>query len=143
LYRRGHRRTFNALPAGEREPLAGPYGTTKALLEYDATNWRAAADQARLAVKYAPGRESRLVQALAIAALPDHEVPLRQAASCLQPVSEPGPAQVPGGGTGREPVAARWIASPPTPNERPPPCQATTVASLPAPCRCFCSPRPC
>lgn len=82
---------INALPAGERGQFAGPYSTTKAWLEYDATNWRAAADQAKLAVKYAPGRESRLVQALAIAALPDHEVPLRTAAAYLQPASEPGP----------------------------------------------------
>lgn len=42
-------------------------------------------------MKYAPGRESRLVQALAIAALPDHEVPLRKAAFYLQPVRESGP----------------------------------------------------
>lgn len=82
---------INALPAGERGQLAGLYSTTKAWLEYDATNWQAAADQAKLAVKYAPGRESRLVQALAIAALPDHEVPLRQATAYLQPSNESGP----------------------------------------------------
>jgi hypothetical protein len=84
-------RIINALPAGGRAQLAGLYITTKAWLEYDATNWRAAADPAQLAVRFAPGREARLVQALAIAALPNHEMPLRDATAYLQPANESGP----------------------------------------------------
>ena len=82
---------IKATPAGERGQLPGRYYTTKAWLEYDATNWEAAADHAELAVKLAPGRESRLVQALAIAAQPDHETPLSKVSMYLQPATDPGP----------------------------------------------------
>ncbi len=82
---------IKALPVEERRRLAGSYHTVMAWLEYDATNWQAAAEQASKAVRLAPGRESRLVQALAIAAMPEHGTPLREYASYLKPFADPGP----------------------------------------------------
>lgn len=76
----------------EKRELAGAYYTARAWLEYDATDWQAALDHAKMAVKYGSNHESRLVQGLAMAATPFSEEKIYAELNFLRPISSPGPA---------------------------------------------------
>jgi tetratricopeptide (TPR) repeat protein len=80
------------LPKMEKLEIAGDYYTSRAWLEYEATNWETAFEAGTKAVKFNPNREARLVKALAMAAVPHKWEDVRPELDYLFPLSESGPA---------------------------------------------------
>ena len=63
-------RAIKTLPKDEQRAMAAPYYTSRAWLEYSATDWAATLDCAELAVTFDGGIEAKLLRALARAVQP-------------------------------------------------------------------------
>ena len=80
------------LPEKDKHELAGAYYTARAWLEYDATDWPAAVEMGRKAVKYAGSHQSHAVYSLALAAAPNFGDEYGQSLDFLNPTSDSGPS---------------------------------------------------
>ena len=80
------------LPKEEKREIAGAYYTSRAWLEYDATDWEAAVKFGGQAIKFDNNHETRLVTMLALSGAPNAGGDDNPSMTSLFPIDDTGPS---------------------------------------------------